>query len=539
MAMPPRCNLEQPLGEKGKPGCAPPHRPAVSSVAMKPGEAPASEGMTEVPLHADVTYPYALDVQLYKPVPPPTAYREEEGVMSRGISDATQPGETTLTSLPDEILLQVFRALSPACSFSAHTTWRAASALGVTTRRLHSLFRESLATVCVPAADASFSASELSALITVAAPGLRSLTMIRPWIQIGSPLSTLRTSPPPCLRSLTLSQLSARSNLHPEELTGLVRALGPKLETLSVGYLYPVGHLHGVLAAIGDACGGQLHSLSLDNLWVPPHVHNRERTRVFNAAFRALGSTLRSLCITRAQEVLFDGPFLRDIASQCVLLDDFTADGPSFASPYALSEDVASSLGDRLRTLSVRNAALCDMDAATLLMRCPRLTSLSMVCTAVTRSTFQRAISLHGGRLERLEMANVFDLDDKDVAELEESAPKLVDLRLRRCKRLSDKAFPPGLCERLTVLDVRDCPCVGDDTLHMLADVRAPLEEVHLNESCFSEECIAKLLRRCGRTLTLVDIRFNTFHRGPIRERILKLLALYCRSGVLKRALLE
>lgn len=513
---------------------------------MKPVTAasPSDAGGT-LPPQSDMTYPFALDVDLCKPSPPPTnarlaCYDDEHDHNPQGLCSPTQSEHSTkLSCLPDEIILQVFRALAPACSFSAHAAWRAAAALGGANRRLRALFQESLATVCVPAADAAFSAQELSAVVSVAAPGLRSLTMIRPWIQIGAPLGSLRASPPPCLRSLTLSQLSARSNLHPEELTSLIRSLGPTLDTLAIGYLYPVGHLHGVLSAIGDACGGRLASLSLDNLWVPPHVHARERARVFKGAFRALAPALRALSISRAQEALFDGPFLRDVAAVCGRLHDFTADGPSFASPYALSEEVAAALGRQLRTLTVRNAALCDMDAATMLMRCPRLTSLSMVCTAVTSATFRRAVSLLGKQLERLEMANVFDLEDADVADLVESAPKLVDLRLRRCKRLTDKALPRALCERLVGLDVRDCPSVGDDTLHTLADVRAPLEEVHLNESSFSEESIAKLLRCCGGTLSLVDIRFNTFHRGQIRDRILKMLALYCRSGVLKRALLE
>lgn len=455
---------------------------------------------------------------------------------SAGEMNKPAAGEYSLCGLPDELLLLIFRAFAPACAFDGHATFRASAALGGTCRRLRRVRRQSLRAVALRAEDTHFSTDDVRSLVLLATPSLRSLEIARPWACIASPLASLSASPPRTLRSLTLSQLTSRANLHPDALVSALRALGPRLETLDVSYMYPVGHLHAVLEAVGDVCC-RLKNLSLENLWVPTHMLGQEH--VFKRAWARLGSSLRTLRLLRAQENLLDAAFVRILAGLCPRLEEFAADGAAFASPYVLSEVLGVHLGARLRSLEVRNAALCDMDAATLLSRCPRLTTIALVGTAVSGATLRRLVDLLGPRLQSVELTHVADLADEDVAALALSALSLTRLRLRGCVKLTDRALPSALCRRLVALDVRDCPRIGNKTLRRLAARPAPLREIVINEGGFSEEAIAGLLWRCGGTLVEVDMRFKLSANAPDRKRLRQMLALYCRSGVLQRAVLD
>lgn len=271
-------------------------------------------------------------------------------------------------------------------------------------------------------------------------------------------------------------------------------------------------------------------------MWMPPHVPNR--MELFRSTWDSIGTTLSALSIRKAQENLFDRAFLTDLADRCPRLVSFAADGGSFASAYQLSEHIGTALGAQLRILSLNAAPLCDLDAATLLTRTPRLQRLSLHGTSVTAATFRAAVAMHSAQLRAIHMSHLPTLVDADVAALAD-APHIVDIRLRRCVRLTDDAFPPALCGRIMALDVRDCPNVGDRTLMAIAGARAPLEEIYWNESSVSEAAIACMLQRCGGTLRVADMRFKSPSSAPSAAKIRVMFRLYCRAGVMQRALLE
>lgn len=277
-----------------------------------------------------------------------------------------------------------------------------------------------------------------------------------------------------------------------------------------------------------------LESLSLENLWIPPHVVGRET--LFRDTWARIGHKLQSLSVQKAQENLFDAIFLRDLRLNCARLVSFGADGGSFSSPYMLSEHLGHELGPQLEAVSITATPLCDMDAASLLFRCTRLRSLRLHGTSCTVATFRRLVTLRATTLCRIDMSHISDLTDADLETLAH-CPNLLDLRLRRCRNIFE--IPKVVCARLVALDVRDCPHIGDTTLMSMADSRAPLQHLFLNENAISEPALAHLLHRCGSTLRTIDLRFKASSRAIDKRTLRTLLAMYCRGGLAVHALLE
>lgn len=151
----------------------------------------------------------------------------------------------SLTDLPDELVAHIFEMIPTACCFSTQDSWRAASALATTCKRFRALLHVSIPRIALFPEDSNFSEQDTHCLITAALPTVRTIRLARPWVRIAQSIALLKSAPAPRLIELRLSELTSRSNLHPNELISAVRHLGPRLRILEISVsptFFPIAH---------------------------------------------------------------------------------------------------------------------------------------------------------------------------------------------------------------------------------------------------------------------------------------------------------